>query len=150
MLKGNSGEGCDPLLSSTCGKEPLAPRVGNRKIIVQFSECTIWSCLMKGPNINVPWRTLKLFLNNLNCFECNNRPLRCAASLLQACCLAIIKPLGGCVHMACSSLVITSLLQVVNLLRATSFFTRLKHVVSTTCSKSANVQLMQLDEANTA
>ena len=38
-----------------------------------------------------------------------------AASLLQACCLAVIQPISGCVRIACSgSTMITSLLRVVN------------------------------------
>ena len=41
-----------------------------------------------------------------------------AASLLQACYIAVIKLISGCVHIACSGLVITSLLQVVNRLDA--------------------------------
>ena len=40
------------------------------------------------------------------------------ASLLQACYLAVIKPISGCVHIACFGLMITSLLQVVNRLDA--------------------------------
>ena len=40
------------------------------------------------------------------------------ANLLQACCLAVIKPMSGCVCIACSRLMITSLLQVVNRLKA--------------------------------
>ena len=42
------------------------------------------------------------------------RNVQTAASLLQACCLVVIKPISGCVHIACSGLMITSLLQVVN------------------------------------
>ena len=41
-----------------------------------------------------------------------------AASLLQACYLAVIKPVSGCVRIACSGLMITRLLQVVNRLDA--------------------------------
>ena len=41
-----------------------------------------------------------------------------AASLLQACGFAVIKPISGCVRIACSGLMITSLLQVVNRLNA--------------------------------
>ena len=37
-----------------------------------------------------------------------------AENLLQAGCLAVIKPISGCVHIACSGLMITSLLQIVN------------------------------------
>ena len=46
------------------------------------------------------------------------------ASLLQACYLAVIKPITGCAHIACSGLMITSLLQVVNRLDA-SWLSRL-------------------------
>ena len=46
------------------------------------------------------------------------RHAQVAASLLQACYLAVIKPLSGCVRIACSGLMITSLLQVVNRLDA--------------------------------
>ena len=41
-----------------------------------------------------------------------------ASSLLQACYLAVIKPISGCVRIACSGLMITGLLQVVNMLAA--------------------------------
>ena len=37
-------------------------------------------------------------------------------SLRQGCCLAVLKPISGCVRIAYSGLVITSLLQVVNML----------------------------------
>ena len=37
-----------------------------------------------------------------------------AAGLLQACCLAVIELISECVHIACSGLMRTSLLQVVN------------------------------------
>ena len=40
------------------------------------------------------------------------------ASLLQACCLAVMKPISGCVRIAWSGLMIASLLQVVNRLAA--------------------------------
>ena len=46
------------------------------------------------------------------------RNAQVAASLLQACYLAVIKPISGYVHIACSGLMITSLLQVVNRLDA--------------------------------
>ena len=47
------------------------------------------------------------------------RNVQTAASLLQqACCLVVIKPMSGCVRIACSGLMITSLLQVVNRLDA--------------------------------
>ena len=44
-----------------------------------------------------------------------------AASLLQPCYFAVIKPISGCVCIACSDLMITSLLQVVNRLAARWF-----------------------------
>ena len=40
------------------------------------------------------------------------------ASLLQDCYLAVIKPISGCVRIACSGLMITSLMQVVDRLAA--------------------------------
>ena len=40
------------------------------------------------------------------------------ANLLQACYLAVVKQISGCVRIACSSLMITRLLQVVNRLDA--------------------------------
>ena len=46
------------------------------------------------------------------------RNAQVAASLLQACHLAVIKSISGCVHIACFGLMITSLLQVVNRLDA--------------------------------
>ena len=52
------------------------------------------------------------------------RNAQVAASLLQACCLAVIKLISGCVRIACSGLMITSLLQVVNRLDA-SWLSRL-------------------------
>ena len=76
---------------------------------------------------------------------------------------AITKPISGCVHIACSGLMITSLLQVLNRLAAScELHAGLMQIVSstcsneTTCSKSANIKLqqvvftdlMQLDEVN--
>ena len=62
------------------------------------------------------------------------------ASLLQDCYLAVIKPISGCVRIACSNLMITSLLQVVSRLDESSFlrllFTSSMQVVSTTSIKS--------------
>ena len=46
------------------------------------------------------------------------RNVQTVASLLQACCLVVIKPMSGCVRIACSGLMITNLLQVVNRLDA--------------------------------
>ena len=46
------------------------------------------------------------------------RNAQVAASLLQACCLVVIKPISGCVRITCFRLMITSLLQVVNRLDA--------------------------------
>ena len=46
------------------------------------------------------------------------RNAQVAASLLQACYLAVIKPISGCVRIACSDLMTTSLLQVVKKLAA--------------------------------
>ena len=60
---------------------------------------------------------------------------------------AITKPISGCVRIACSGLMITSLLQIVNRLAASCEpHAGLMKVVSSTCSKSAD--LMQLDEDN--
>ena len=46
------------------------------------------------------------------------RNAQVASRLLQACYLAVIKPISGCVRIACSGLTITGLLQVVNRLDA--------------------------------
>ena len=51
-------------------------------------------------------------------YTCTARNVDVAANLLQACCLAVIKPISECVCIACSRLMITSLLQVVNRLKA--------------------------------
>ena len=48
-----------------------------------------------------------------------------AASLLQACCLAVIKLISGCVCIACSGLMTTSLLHVIKLILKTSYFYKL-------------------------
>ena len=73
------------------------------------------------------------------------RNAQVAASLLQACLLTVIKPISGCVRIACSGWMITSLLQVVNRLAASSLSrllsTSLMQVVSTTCSKAADIKL---------
>ena len=70
------------------------------------------------------------------------RNAQVAVSLLQARYLAVIKPISGCVRIACSVLMITSLLQVVNgLLEVDSqdFLSKsLMQVVLTTCIKSPN------------
>ena len=62
---------------------------------------------------------------------------------------AITKPISGCVSIACSGLMIsllTSLLQVVNRLAAScELHAGLMQVVSSTCSKSANIKLQQPD-----
>ena len=53
--------------------------------------------------------------------SCSTYPARnaqVAEGLLQACCLAVIKPISGCVRISCFGLMITSLLQVVNRLDA--------------------------------
>ena len=52
---------------------------------------------------------------------------------------AVTKPISGCVRIACSSLMITSLLQVCLRLHA-----GLMQVVSLTSSKSANIKLQQV------
>ncbi len=58
---------------------------------------------------------------------------------------AITKPISGCVRIACSGLMITSLLQVVNKLAATCELPAgLMQVVSLTCNKSANIKLQQV------
>ena len=84
--------------------------------------------------------------------QCTVKNTQVTASLLRACYLAVIKPISGCVHIACSGLMITSLLQADS---REILFTRLVQVVSTTCSKSANTKLYQvitdlikLNEAN--
>ena len=58
---------------------------------------------------------------------------------------AITKPISGCVRIACSGLMITSLLQVVNRLAAScELHAGLMQGVSSTCGKSANVKLQQV------
>ena len=42
------------------------------------------------------------------------RNVQVALSLPPACCLAVIKAILGCVHLACSGLMITSQMQIVN------------------------------------
>ncbi len=59
--------------------------------------------------------------------------------------VAITKPISGCVHIACSGLMITSLLQVVNRLAAScELYAGLMQVDSSTSSKSANIRLQQV------
>ena len=50
------------------------------------------------------------------------RDVQVTASLLQACYDAVVEPILGCLHIACSGLMITSLLQVVNRLDARQSF----------------------------
>ena len=101
-------------------------------------------CLRRCPS----WRTISSSLqkktqcenwnrNNLNKLGFLVRNAQVAASLLKACCLAIIKPISGCVHIACSGLMITSLLQVVNRLDV-SWLSRLfiHKLDPSCCSKS--------------
>ena len=58
---------------------------------------------------------------------------------------ASTKPISGCVRFACSGLMITSLLQVVNRLAASCEpHAGLMQVVSSTYSKSANIKLQQV------
>ena len=57
----------------------------------------------------------------------------------------IAKPISGCVRIACSGLMITSLLQVANRLAAScELHAGLMQVVSSTYSKSANIKLQQV------
>ena len=57
----------------------------------------------------------------------------------------ISKPISECVRIACSGLMIKSLLQVVNRLAAScELHSGLTKVVSSTCSKSANIKLQQV------
>ena len=57
----------------------------------------------------------------------------------------ITKPISGYVRIACSGLMITSLLQVVNRFAAScELHAGLTQVVSSTCSKSANIKLQQV------
>ena len=58
------------------------------------------------------------FLSNSICEFYTARNAQVASRLLQACYLAVIKPISGCVRIACSGLTITGLLQVVNRLDA--------------------------------
>ena len=58
---------------------------------------------------------------------------------------AITKPISGCVRIACSGLMMASLLQVVNRLAAScELHAGLMQVVSSTFSKSANIKLQQV------
>ena len=57
----------------------------------------------------------------------------------------ITKPVSGCVRIACFGLMITSLLQVVNRLTGNcELLASLMQIVSSTCSKSANIKLQQV------
>ena len=71
------------------------------------------------------------------------RNVQVAASLLQACCLAVIKPISGCVRIACSGLLwcklSTSLLQV----DCQDFLSTSLMQIVLTCSKSPNIKLQQ-------
>ena len=59
--------------------------------------------------------------------------------------LRITKPISGCVRIACTGFMITSLLQVVNRLAAScELHAGLMQEVSSTCSKSANIKLQQV------
>ena len=58
---------------------------------------------------------------------------------------AISKPISGWVRIACSSLMITSLLQVLKRVAAScELHAGLMQVVSSTCSKSANIKLQRV------
>ena len=82
-----------------------------------------------------------------------SRNVQVTASLLQACYLAVIKPISGCVHIACSGLMITSLLQVVNRLDASRFSALFIHKLDASCfnnfSKSVNIKLHQVSFSQT-
>ena len=54
------------------------------------------------------------FLSNSICEFYTARNAQVASRLLQACYLAVINAISGCVRIACSGLTITGLLQVVN------------------------------------
>ena len=70
------------------------------------------------------------------------------ASLLQACYLALIRPISGCVNIACSGLMITSLPQVVNRFDA-SCFNNLQQVCKYQVASSLiSTDSTQLNEAN--
>ena len=47
-------------------------------------------------------------------YQCTARSAKVVASVLQVCYFAVIKLISGCVRIACSGLMITSLLQVIN------------------------------------
>ena len=89
------------------------------------------------------------------------RNVQVAASLLQACYLAVIKPISGCVRIACSGLMITSLLQVVNRLDASCLSRLFIHKLDASCfnnlqqvckyKRATNqifTDLLQFDEVN--
>ena len=64
------------------------------------------------------------------------RKAQVAASLLQACGLAVIKPISGCVDIDCSGLTITNLLQVVNRHDATWLSRLFMHRLDPSCFNS--------------
>ena len=68
-----------------------------------------------------------------SCNSCSARNTQVAASLLQACYFAVIKPISGCVCIACSGLMITSLLHVVNRLAASSLSRLFIHKFDACC-----------------
>ena len=61
------------------------------------------------------------------------RKAQVAASLLRACDLAVIKPISGCVHIACSGFMIISLLQVVNRLDSSWLLRLCTHKLNANC-----------------
>ena len=68
-----------------------------------------------------------------------------AASLLQACYLAVIKPISGRVRIACYGLMIISLLKLsTGLMQVDDEDFLFTFVFSTTCSESANIKLQQI------
>ena len=78
-----------------------------------------WSCIGQSKSGKKKLdKTLFCLVMVLHLMNLDNRNTEVASSLLQACYLAVIKPISGCVHIACFGLVITSLLQVVNRLDA--------------------------------
>ena len=84
------------------------------------------------------------------------RKTQVASSLLQACYLAVIKPISGYVRIACSGLMITSLRQVINRLDASLLSRLFIHNIHTSCfdnlqqvaSNLISTDLMQFDEVN--
>ncbi len=76
-----------------------------------------------------------------------SKPVSSIPSQKRASCSksVITKPISGCVHIACSGLMITNLLQVVNRLAAScELHAGLMQVVSSTCSKSEGITLQQV------